>query len=43
MTVPELISYLGRIRPRRTYAIHDGFINDWGIQVLESVLRSEAE
>ncbi len=43
MTVPDLISYLRRMRPRRAYAIHDGLINDWGIQVLESVLSSEAE
>lgn len=43
MTVPDLISYLRRIRPRRAYAIHDGLINDWGIHVLESVLNSEAE
>lgn len=43
MTAPDLIAYLRRIRPRRAYAIHDGLINDWGIQVLESVLSSEAE
>lgn len=43
MTVPDLISYLRRMRPDRAYAIHDGLINDWGIQVLESVLRAEAE
>ncbi len=43
MTVPDLISYLRRIRPRRAYAIHDGLINDWGLQVLDSVLTSEAK
>lgn len=43
MTVPDLISYLRRMNPDRAYAIHDGLINDWGIQVLESVLSAEAE
>lgn len=43
MTVPDLISYLRRLRPDRAYAIHDGLINDWGIQVLESALSAEAE
>lgn len=43
MTVPDLIMYLRKVSPRRAYAIHDGLINEWGIQVLESVLASEAE
>jgi len=43
MTVPDLISYLRTVTPRRAYAIHDGLINEWGIQVLESVLQGEAE
>ena len=43
MTVPHLIDYLRTMAPRRAYAIHDGLINEWGIQVLESVLAGEAE
>jgi L-ascorbate metabolism protein UlaG (beta-lactamase superfamily) len=43
MTVPDLIEYLRRMAPRRAYAIHDGLLNDWGIQVLNGVLQSEAE
>jgi len=43
MTVPDLISYLRAMTPQRAYAIHDGLINEWGIQVLESVLDREAE
>lgn len=43
MTVPGLISYLRAMTPQRAYAIHDGLINEWGIQVLESVLHGEAE
>lgn len=42
MTVPDLIRYLRRM-PRRGYAIHDGLLNHWGLKVLDSVLRSEAE
>ncbi|MGC5010833.1 MBL fold metallo-hydrolase [Streptosporangium sp. DT93] len=43
MTVPDMIAYLRAIAPRRAYAIHDGLINEWGVQVLEGVLASEAE
>jgi len=43
MTVPDLIGYLRRMAPRRAYAVHDGLLNDWGLQVLDGVLRSEAE
>lgn len=43
MTVPDLIEYLRHMTPRRAYAIHDGLLNDWGLQVLDAVLRSEAE
>lgn len=43
MTVPDLIVYLRTMKPRRAYAIHDGLINEWGIKVLESVLKSEAK
>lgn len=42
MTVPDLIAYLRRMAPERAYAIHDGLLNDWGLQVLDSVLDSEA-
>ena len=43
MTVPDMIEYLRRMAPRRAYAIHDGLLNDWGLQVLDSVLQSEAQ
>ena len=42
MTVPDLIGYLRRMAPQRAYAIHDGLLNEWGLQVLDSVLESEA-
>jgi L-ascorbate metabolism protein UlaG (beta-lactamase superfamily) len=43
MTVPDLIGHLRRTAPRRGYAIHDGLLNDWGLQVLDGVLRMEGE
>lgn len=43
MTVPDLITYLRAMRPQRAYAIHDGLLNDWGLQVLDSVLQSEGD
>ena len=43
MTVLDLIGYLRRMAPRRAYAVHDGLLNSWGLQVLDGVLRSEAE
>ena len=43
MTMPDLISYLRTVRPKRAYAIHDGLINEWGVKILESVLTAEAE
>lgn len=43
MTVPDLITYLRTMRPQRAYAIHDGLLNNWGLQVLDSVLQSEGE
>ncbi len=43
MTVPDLITYLRAMRPQRAYAIHDGLLNDWGLQVLDSVLQSEGQ
>ncbi|GIJ81472.1 hypothetical protein SAMN05443287_1279 [Micromonospora phaseoli] len=43
MTVPDLIRYLRQMAPRRAYAVHDGLLNRWGLEVLDGVLRSEAE
>ncbi len=41
--MPDLIGYLRRTHAERTFAIHDGLLNSWGLQVLDSVLASEAE
>ncbi|GAB2928681.1 hypothetical protein GCM10027280_15170 [Micromonospora polyrhachis] len=31
-----------RMALERAYAIHSGLLNEWGLQVLDSVLESEA-
>lgn len=43
MTAPDLIAYFRAIHPQRAYAIHEGLLNDWGLKVLDSVLRNEAD
>lgn len=43
LTVPAMIGYLREIAPQRAYAIHDGLLNEWGLQVLDDVLAMEAE
>ncbi|MEG8184695.1 MBL fold metallo-hydrolase [Nocardia terpenica] len=43
LTAPAMADYLRRVAPARAYAIHDGLLNEWGLQVLDSVLAYEAE
>ncbi len=43
LTVPDMIAYIRRTAPERAYAIHDGLLNDQGLEVLDSVLRIEAD
>lgn len=43
LTVPDLVAHLRRTAPRRAYAVHDGLLNDWGLQVLDGVIAREAE
>ncbi|MEV4162001.1 MBL fold metallo-hydrolase [Nonomuraea dietziae] len=43
MTVPDLVAYLRTAAPLRAYAVHDGLMNEWGLQVLDGVLAMEAE
>jgi L-ascorbate metabolism protein UlaG (beta-lactamase superfamily) len=43
LTVPDLVTYLRRVRPGRTYAVHDGLLNEWGLHVLDGVLDMEAQ
>jgi len=43
LTVPDLVTYLRRVTPGRTYAVHDGLLNEWGLRVLDGVLDMEAQ
>ncbi|MFE5207392.1 MBL fold metallo-hydrolase [Streptomyces sp. NPDC056600] len=43
LTTPAMIGYLRLMAPRRTYAVHDGLVNEWGLKVLDGVLAMEAE
>jgi Beta-lactamase superfamily domain len=43
MTASELIGYQRRTTPHRAYAVHDGLLNSWGLEVLDGVLLSEAK
>ena len=43
LTVPDLVTYLRRVRPGRTYAVHDGLLNEWGLHVLDGVLDMESQ
>ncbi|WP_285586272.1 hypothetical protein [Herbidospora sp. NBRC 101105] len=38
-----MIEYLRASAPKRTYAIHDGLVNEWGLKGLGGVLEMEAE
>ena len=42
LTVPALVEYIRTRQRDRVYAIHDGLLNQWGLQVLDSVLDIEA-
>ncbi|MHA7274542.1 MBL fold metallo-hydrolase [Arthrobacter sp. TMT4-20] len=43
LTVPDLVTYIRASQRDRIYAIHDGLLNHWGLQVLDSVLDLEAQ
>jgi hypothetical protein len=42
LTVPALVEYTRTRQRDRVYAIHDGLLNHWGLQALDSVLDIEA-
>ena len=39
----ELIDYVREIAPRRAYSVHDGFLNDAGLQLVDGLLNYLAE
>ncbi|MEU8343799.1 L-ascorbate metabolism protein UlaG, beta-lactamase superfamily [Actinomadura meyerae] len=36
MKIPELIQYTREVRPERAFIVHDGLLNDIGLQVLQN-------
>ncbi|MEV4252627.1 MBL fold metallo-hydrolase [Spirillospora sp. NPDC049652] len=43
LTVPMMSAYLRGVDPQRAFAIHDGLLNEIGLEVLDDVLAMEAE
>ena len=39
----ELIDYVAELSPRRAYSVHDGFLNDAGLALVDGILGSLAE
>jgi L-ascorbate metabolism protein UlaG (beta-lactamase superfamily) len=39
----ELIEYVREVAPRRAYSVHDGFLNDAGLQLVDGLLGYLAE
>jgi L-ascorbate metabolism protein UlaG (beta-lactamase superfamily) len=42
LKTPELIDYVGEIAPARAYSVHDGFLNDAGLDLVDRLLASLA-
>jgi L-ascorbate metabolism protein UlaG (beta-lactamase superfamily) len=43
MKASELIDYVNEIGPRRAFSVHDGFLNDAGLKLVDGLLGSLAE
>jgi L-ascorbate metabolism protein UlaG (beta-lactamase superfamily) len=43
MKAPELIDYVKEVAPRRAFSVHDGFLNDAGLQLVDGLLGSLAD
>lgn len=43
LNTPDQVAYVREMAPQRLYAIHDGLVNDWGLQVIDSILKIEAD
>ena len=43
MKAPELIDFLHELAPRRAYSIHDGFLNERGLALVDNLLSDLAE
>ena len=43
LKAPELIDYVVELSPRRAYSVHDGFLNEAGLDLVDGLLGSLAE
>ena len=43
LKAPELIDYVREIAPQRAYSVHDGFLNEAGLALVDGLLGSLAE
>ena len=43
LKAPELIDYVAELSPRRAYSVHDGFLNEAGLDLVDGLLGSLAE
>jgi L-ascorbate metabolism protein UlaG (beta-lactamase superfamily) len=43
LKAPELVEFVGEIAPRRAYSVHDGFLNDAGLKLVDGLLGALAE
>lgn len=43
MKNPELIDYLREVAPERAYSVHDGLVNDIGLQIIDGTLGGEGK
>jgi L-ascorbate metabolism protein UlaG (beta-lactamase superfamily) len=43
LKAPEFIDYVAELSPRRAYSVHDGFLNEKGLALVDGILGSLAE
>ena len=43
LKAPEFIAYVAELSPRRAYSVHDGFLNEKGLALVDGILGSLAE
>jgi L-ascorbate metabolism protein UlaG (beta-lactamase superfamily) len=43
LKAPELVEFVGELAPRRAYSIHDGFLNEAGLKLVDGLLGALAE
>jgi L-ascorbate metabolism protein UlaG (beta-lactamase superfamily) len=43
MKAPEMVDFVREIGPRQAYPIHDGFLNERGLGLVDNLLRDLAK